>query len=303
MNNQPVILIDWGSTNLRAWHCTSHGEILDMLVSEKGVTRISQNEIPEILSSLIELWFGKNVEKPVNIIMAGMIGSERGLGGVPYVQCPTPVSAITPKLHMTSDKRMNVWVVPGVSVSTAVNHNVMRGEETQLIGAWGQSHSGTYIMPGTHSKWVRVENGIVESFHTVMTGELYHLLMKESLIGCGLPKQNENEETFLAGVIEGLKTKKILSSIFEVRGAYVLNGLNKRHVGEYLSGLLIGAEVRQMIPFYHTEHDAIISMIAEDHLSRRYEIAFNLAEIASERIDGKKAFLFGMRGFINDIIK
>lgn len=171
------IAIDWGSTNLRAWlyqgdHC------LDSRQSEAGVTRLNGKSPAAVLAEVTTDWREENMP----VVMAGMVGSNVGWKVAPYLFIPARFSSIGEQLTSVGD---NIWIIPGLCVSHDDNHNVMRGEETQLIGARTLAPSSLYVMPGTHCKWVQADSQQINDFRTVMTGELHHLLLNHSLIGAG----------------------------------------------------------------------------------------------------------------------
>lgn len=108
-------------------------------------------------------------------VLAGMVGSNVGWKVAPYLPVPVDFSAIGQQLTSVGDK---VWIIPGLSVSRDANQNVMRGEETQLLGARMIAPSSIYVMPGTHCKWVQADRQQINDFRTVMTGELHYLLLR-----------------------------------------------------------------------------------------------------------------------------
>lgn len=232
------IAIDWGSTNLRAWlyqgdHC------LESRQSEAGVTRLNGKSPAAVLAEVTTDWR----EEKTPVVMAGMVGSNVGWKVAPYLSVPACFSSIGEQLTSVGD---NIWIIPGLCVSHDDNHNVMRGEETQLIGARALAPSSLYVMPGTHCKWVQADSQQINDFRTVMTGELHHLLLNHSLIGAGLPPQENSADAFTAGLERGLNTPAILPQLFGVRASHVLGTLPREQVSEFLSGLLIGAEVASM---------------------------------------------------------
>ncbi|MBZ4231169.1 2-dehydro-3-deoxygalactonokinase, partial [Mycobacterium tuberculosis] len=119
----------------------------------------------------------------------------------PYLPLPAAFSDSGQQLTAVGD---DFCIIPGLCVSRDDNHNVMRGEETQLLGAWQLMPAECYVMHGTHCKWVQVQNGVVRQFATAMTGELHHLLMTQSLIGKGLPAQQPDDAAFERGLEKGL---------------------------------------------------------------------------------------------------
>ena len=171
------IAIDWGSTNLRAWlYQGDHS--LDSRQSEAGVTRLNGKSPAAVLAEVTTDWREENTP----VVMAGMVGSNVGWKVAPYLSIPARFSSIGEQLTSVGD---NIWIIPGLCVSHDDNHNVMRGEETQLIGARALAPSSLYVMPGTHCKWVQADSQQINDFRTVMTGELHHLLLNHSLIGAG----------------------------------------------------------------------------------------------------------------------
>ncbi|ENI4657213.1 2-dehydro-3-deoxygalactonokinase, partial [Salmonella enterica] len=143
------IAIDWGSTNLRAW-LYQGDKCLESRQSEAGVTRLNGKSPDAVLAEVTTHW--RDSATPV--VMAGMIGSNVGWQNAPYLPVPALFSAIGEQLTAVGD---NIWIIPGLCVSREDNHNVMRGEETQLLGARELSPSSVYVMPGTHCKWVQTD--------------------------------------------------------------------------------------------------------------------------------------------------
>ncbi len=301
MPERPLAFIDWGSTNMRAWLCAPDGQILDCRRSESGVTRIAREEITGILHGLLDGWSAFAPALPTNILMSGMIGSDNGFKMVPYRTCPAGIKDIAPEAPVFQDGRMRLWIIPGVSVNSKDNANVMRGEETLLIGARGLAGPGVFLLPGTHSKWVEMKENAISGFHTVMTGELYHLLMAESLIGRNAAAQAEDGKAFLDAASRGLETDRALSRLFEIRGAYLLGQIPKEHAGEALSGLLIGSEVREMSGIYRPSGRTEIVLIAEGDLARRYSAVLDLAGMPHRIVDSAGAFLLGIRSIANEL--
>ena len=160
------IAIDWGSTNLRAWLYQGE-QCLESRQSEAGVTRLNGKSPEAVLAEVTQNW--RDSATPV--VMAGMVGSNVGWKIAPYLPVPVSFSAIGKQLTSVGD---NIWIVPGLCVSRDDNQNVMRGEETQLLGARTLSPSSVYVMPGTHCKWVQADAEHIHDFRTVMTGELHH---------------------------------------------------------------------------------------------------------------------------------
>lgn len=284
------IAIDWGSTNLRAWHYQQE-ECVDERRSEAGVTRLEGRTPAQVFASVTAGW-------PVNdvpVVMAGMVGSNAGWQSVPYLSCPVALGDISSRLTRVEDK---AWIVPGLCVERDGNYNVMRGEETQLLGALSLQPASLYVMPGTHAKWVQMAQDRVLDFRTVMTGELHHLLLKQSLIGAGLPEQESSSSAFLDGVQVGSNDASILARLFEVRAAHVLGARDPRHISDFLSGLLIGHEVMLMAQQMMSSRQPI-TLIAGSALAQRYQQALTFIDVDSVTLEGDRAFQQGMRSIAN----
>jgi len=284
------IAIDWGSTNLRAW-LYQGDECLESRRSEAGVTRLNGKSPQAVLADVTHGW--RDEKTPV--VMAGMVGSNVGWKIAPYLPVPAHFSAIGQQLTTVGD---NIWIVPGLCVSRDDNHNVMRGEETQLLGARSLSPSSVYVMPGTHCKWVHADAEQIHDFRTVMTGELHHVLLSHSLVGAGLPDQTSSPEAFSAGLDRGLAAANILPQLFEVRAAHVLGSLPREQVSEFLSGLLIGAEVVSMAERFDERRVTVISGSA---LASRYQQALEAIGREAVIVSGDTAFQTGIRSIAHAV--
>ncbi|WP_202815647.1 2-dehydro-3-deoxygalactonokinase, partial [Enterobacter kobei] len=169
----------------------------------------------------------------------------------------------------------------------------------QLLGARTLSPSSVYVMPGTHCKWVQADAEQIHDFRTVMTGELHHLLLNHSLVGAGLPEQKSSPEAFAAGLARGNACPVVLPQLFEVRASHVLGDLPREQVSEFLSGLLIGAEVASMRDFI--AHEQAITIVAGASLTSRYEQAFRAVGLTVSTVPGDTAFQAGIRSIAHAV--
>lgn len=293
MKIKNFIAIDWGSTHLRAWFCQD-GIYTDSRQLEAGVTRLAGRKPKDILQQITEGW--GQLQTPV--IMAGMIGSPQGWCHVPYLSCPLRLTELARGLTQIEE---NVWIVPGVSIASEDDLNIMRGEETQLLGAWLHAPSSLYVMPGTHSKWAWIESGKIKSFSTVMTGELHHLLLEHSLIGRDLPPQKTDQKMFVSALEQALSNDDILPQLFAVRAAYIMGRQPRETVSERLSGLLIGAEIAQMKRIYDELDDGSVTVVGSQQLTTRYHTAMTMAGVKVEILKGELAFQQGIRSIANEM--
>ena len=285
------IAIDWGSTNLRAWHY-QQDRCVDQRRSEAGVTRLNGRTPADVFDQVTAGW----PVSEVPVVMAGMVGSNAGWLPVPYLACPLRLGEIASRLTRVENR---AWIVPGLSVEQPDNLNVMRGEETQLLGARTISPSSVYVMPGTHCKWVQADAQQIHDFRTVMTGELHHLLLKHSLVGAGLPEQATSPEAFAAGLERGIASPAVLPQLFEVRASHVLGTLPREQVSEFLSGLLIGAEVATLSEQFAGQQS--ITLVAGSSLTSRYRQAFHAIGRDVAAVEGDTAFQAGIRSIAHAV--
>ncbi|AWT18522.1 2-dehydro-3-deoxygalactonokinase [Klebsiella grimontii] len=284
------IAIDWGSTNLRAW-LYQDDQCLESRQSAAGVTRLNGESPAAVFSEITRGW--RDGATPA--VLAGMVGSNVGWKVAPYLPVPVDFSAIGQQLTSVGDK---VWIIPGLSVSRDANQNVMRGEETQLLGARMIAPSSVYVMPGTHCKWVQADRQQINDFCTVMTGELHYLLLRHSLVGAGLPEQVSAPGAFNAGLERGLHSPDILPRLFEVRASHVLGSLPREQVGEFLSGLLIGAEVATLSERFR---DPQVTIVGGEALANRYQQALSAIGRQTTVVSGDNAFQTGVRSIIHAV--
>ena len=280
------IAVDWGSTQLRAWRMRD-GECIDKLKLPCGVTRLNGQRAEAVFQQQLAPWRG---DPALPVVMAGMIGSDAGWQPVPYLTCPLALEALNGQLYEVAEK---VWIVPGLKVAQAADYDVMRGEETQLLGARALAPSSVYVMPGTHCKWVLADRRQIHDFRTVLTGELHHLLLQHSLVGAGLPPQETSAAAFAAGLQRGINNPAVLPQLFEVRASHVLGALPREQVSEFLSGLLIGAEVATLSDTFAGQQ--AISLVAGSSLTSRYQQAFAAIGREVSAVAGDTAFQTGIR--------
>ncbi|TCW12958.1 2-dehydro-3-deoxygalactonokinase [Raoultella sp. BIGb0138] len=283
------IAVDWGSTQLRGW-LIRDGKCVETKRLPLGITRLNGQAPAEIFRQHLAPWRG---DAALPVVMAGMIGSDAGWQPVPYLACPAALDAPGQHLFAVAEA---VWIVPGLKVEQAGDYNVMRGEETQLLGAAQMAPADCYVMPGTHCKWVQVEDGMVRHFSTAMTGELHHLLLNQSLIGKQLPAQQTDAAAFERGLEKGMATPSLVKELFSARAARVLGGLPSVSVSDYLSGLLVGAEVAAFSARYRGDR---ITLVGSPALTDRYRLAMAARGMKVNCCGGDEAFLRGMARIMN----
>jgi 2-dehydro-3-deoxygalactonokinase len=231
-----MIAIDWGTSSFRAYRLDARGNILESRASNQGILNVAPGQFPRVLEDQIRGW----AEAP--IVMSGMVGSRQGWVEAPYVQCPAGFDEIAAKLVNVGWANRDAWIVPGLSCSDSAGvPDVMRGEETQILGC---GVDGTICLPGTHSKWVEVKKARIERFSTAMTGEVYAVLKQHSILGRMMEEGRPDAGAFAEGVERSSEPGGLLHHLFGVRTRGLVGGLNAAASASYLSGILIGHELR-----------------------------------------------------------
>ena len=262
-----MIAIDWGTTSFRAYRLDARGAILETRCAPKGILSVSTGGFAAVLDEQIRGWN----ERPV--VMSGMIGSRQGWREAPYVPCPAGFDEIAAALR---EVRKGVWVVPGVSCrDDAGVPDVMRGEETQVLGA---ERDGLFCLPGTHSKWVEVRGGRIERFSSAMTGEVYAVLKSHSILGRMMEEGKPDTGAFRHGVERSGERGGLLHHLFGVRTKGLMGELDAGASPSYLSGLLIGHEIRAVQP-------RSFMVLGESRLAELYSAAAAALGCETERVD------------------
>ena len=261
-----LIGLDWGSTHLRAYLFDENGAVRDTRTLPHGIRQLPAGGFPEAFALAVHGW-------PVLPALAcGMVGSRNGWREVPYLDTPTDVDRLARQLtRMETPEAHPLYLIPGLRDPR--RPDVMRGEETQIVGVLAREPAtARLLLPGTHSKWVRLQDGDVTGFATVMTGELYGLLRQHSILGAALPAARDDEEAFRRGVAAARDSGPAgaLSRLFSARALMLDGQLDAAAVPDYLSGLLIGEELRMALAAGWADAGDAIPMVGEGPLCDRY---------------------------------
>ncbi len=246
-----LIAVDWGTSNFRAFLLNASGQLLEKKFARQGVLRVSRKQFEAVLMKHIHEWLSADPQLP--IVMSGMIGSRQGWLEVPYLFCPVDLSNLTAGMQQVSAQHQP-WIVSGIRIDYPDGRvDVMRGEETQILGALNYeqsphhlgSDSQVFCLPGTHCKWAWVENQKLMHFSTFMTGEIFTLLAKHSILGKLMRNTRTDFNAFNKGLDWAEKKRPLLSSLFQVRTQVLAGKLHLHEVHSFLSGLMIGEEISQ----------------------------------------------------------
>lgn len=277
--------VDWGTTNRRAYLLDGSGKCTDEFEDSKGVLSIPADGFPGAVAEIRHRLGGHPM------LLAGMIGSNRGWKEAPYVPCPAGIDDVAAKLVWAGEREA---IVPGVSYLSDSRADVMRGEEVQLLGgvAAGTIDPDALVChPGTHNKWAQLRGGCIQSFRTVMTGELFSLLKDHSILSDLLGGEVGVNDTFCAAARYAIYNEVLPAELFSVRARVLLGQAKKEDAASYTSGLLIGTDVRIGLS-YPTA--AEVAVIGRPELTRLYAAAIAQANRRATELDGEQCFLSGI---------
>jgi 2-dehydro-3-deoxygalactonokinase len=287
-----MIAIDWGTSALRGALLDRQGGVLQERSAPLGILHVPPDGFEAVFNDL----FGDWMRPPSQVaLMAGMVGSQQGWQEAPYCPCPANAQDIAGALRWVQPGR--IGIVPGLSCQhagladapeLAQVPDVMRGEETQILGALAATglKDATLVLPGTHSKWARVRAQRIEAFTSYMTGEVYQLLRQHSLLARTLPPVDDataaDDEAFEWGVRRALQGGGLLHTAFSVRTLSLFRQVPPQRLPDYLSGLVIGEEVRQHAPDPATP----VLLVGAPALTARYQRALALAGVQARPLEG-----------------
>lgn len=276
-----MIAVDWGTSSLRAYRLDAAGAVREERSSDAGVVKC-EGAFEAVLGEQLAGWDDRV------ILMAGMIGSRSGWKEVPYVACPAGLDELAAALCPIEAPALagrRVYIAPGVCDRPADGPpEVMRGEETQLLGLLGglpPVRTCTVCLPGTHSKWVEVTDGRIRTLRTAMTGELYALLRKHSLLAALMPPAGDGDvddgDAFALGVGASARGGGLANHLFGVRTQGLFGLLGAAQAPSYLSGLLIGHEIRGLTAPTTSE----VHLVGASALVERYRRALEQLHVSS----------------------
>jgi 2-dehydro-3-deoxygalactonokinase len=281
-----LIGIDWGTTSFRAYRIGADGRVIDSKSAPAGILKVPGGEFERVFEREVGPWLMPQPDLPV--LAAGMITSRQGWVEVPYCPCPAGRDEIACALlrHATGRGRV-IHFVPGLSIVGPDGvPDVIRGEETQIIGEVGAAPGRRLLLlPGTHSKWALVEDGRVVWFATFMTGEVFGVLKEHSILGRMMAGESDDRDAFRRGVAyAGSAGGGLLKRLFSARTLGLFGQLPAEAVASYLSGLLIGAEVREALDCLEQEPlDQEVTVIGSSDLTDRYLTAIEDASLHGHR--------------------
>lgn len=268
------IAVDWGTSRLRAYPMT--GETAGAEISsDRGMGTLGPSEFEGALLDLISPWLSERT----TVIAGGMVGARQGWVEAAYRPVPTAPMGGPLTRAPVNRPGLDVWVVPGLS--QAAPPDVMRGEEVQIAGflALNPRFDGIICLPGTHTKWVQVSAGEVVSFQTFMTGEMFAVLAKHSVLRHTVGGSDWDDEAFETALADGLSSPAhVARHLFGLRASALLEGLGAGAARARLSGLLLGIELAAARPYWLGQD---IALIGTANLSGHYAQALALQGVTA----------------------
>lgn len=275
------LAVDWGTTNRRAY-LIEHGQVVATERDGLGIRAVPPGGFADAAATLR----AKLGDAPM--LLAGMVGSNRGWVDAGYVACPATLDSVAAKVTRVAE---GIAIVPGVSTVADGRADVMRGEEVQLLGAVAGGlapPTALLCQPGTHNKWARMADGTLAGFSTAMTGELFALLKDHALIGAAMTGTVADGPAFRDGVARAADGD-LLAALFGVRPASLLGLRDDADAASYVSGLLIGTDVRAQV-----RADEEVHLLADAGLGNLYARAIEAVGGRAIRIDSHLAFIAGI---------
>jgi 2-dehydro-3-deoxygalactonokinase len=272
--------VDWGTSSLRVWLLDEQGKAIGESRSAEGMLKAGEKGFGRILDEHL----GKlGADETLPVMICGMAGSRQGWMEAPYISCPASMQKIAVGAVTVPERSRLIRILPGIAQRDANDPDVMRGEETQLLGLSGKLGKARHLvcMPGTHCKWVVVENGVVERFATWTTGELFNIMSTASILRHSIDpnacKVSARDPVFHEWAQRGLdEPEAAFRHFFTIRAATLLGNLLTSHAAAALSGLLIGAEITSAFAWAKT-NDLPVTLVASGSLARLYSEAIALA--------------------------
>jgi 2-dehydro-3-deoxygalactonokinase len=281
---------DWGTSRLRLFLC-GDGAVLARRegpgIAEAG------GRAAEIFAALTQDW-----EAKLPALLCGMVGSTIGWREAPYCRCPAAPDAIAQAALRFDVGGRQIAIIPGLSCTNASGlFDVMRGEETQLLGALCLQPElargrQLFCLPGTHAKWALVEDGAVVRFQTALSGELFALLSQHSVLARGAGAASPDHAAFSVGVAASRNEADLLHLLFSTRSRQLSGEIPKEEAASYLSGLIVGAEVAAALRLFAPEAPGVL--VCAPALAALYQAVLASHKLDAKVLDGDDAVLAGL---------
>jgi len=280
-NERALIAVDWGTTNRRGYLIDGDGTIMGTQTDGLGLMNIGDGRFEAAFEALIAPWTAAH--GPLPALLSGMVGAKSGWREAPYCPLPAGFDDLANRLERVPSDRP-VWIVPGVSTRDEAGvPDVMRGEEIQALAAAGTAGSCLVVLPGTHSKWIRVAGGRLAGFATFMTGDLYAAILNHTVLQKEERGPKRNTDAFAEGVDTGYARPGALTHVlFGARSRDLFEEISDGDVPDYLMGLLIGTELASALAAYE---ERTVQLVSGDFFRQPYRDALERCGVTVETVD------------------
>jgi len=293
-----LVAVDWGTSSLRGALLDARGKVLEERSDARGILKVPAGGFPAVFESLFGDWMQT---ADTRCLISGMAGSKQGWVEAPYCACPAGrVEVGRQIIGIEALPGARISIVPGLSDEHDGVPDVMRGEEVQIFGAMAlmDADEGVFVLPGTHNKWATVKKGRVTGFRTFMTGEFYALLSQHSILARTLDADAPlDEAAFVEGVTRSDNGHGLLHNAFGTRTLALFERMPTAELASYLSGLLIGEELRTQSLHAFGE----VVLIGSPALTQRYTLALRATGIATRTLGAEATWagLHALSGFLD----
>lgn len=283
------IAVDWGTSALRA-ALMEDDRPVETRQSAEGMADLTPDAFEPTLTRLIDGWLGPG--GATEIFCCGMVGARQGWHEAGYRAVPCAPAAAPVSVPGT-DPRLRVRIVPGLSQADP-HPDVMRGEETQIAGILAalDGFDGCACLPGTHTKWAHLSAGEVVSFRTVMTGEIFALLSRGSVLRHSLAGDGWDDDAFDAALSDAMsRPQELTARLFGLRAADLLSGQDAGVARATLSGLLIGVELAATRPWWLGRE---VAVCGAERVAATYARALEAQGVRTRPVPSDRATLAGL---------
>ena len=292
MSQAAYVAVDWGTSSFRLWLMNRAGDVLAESRSQEGMMAAARTGFPTVLQSHLD---AVSAADHLPVVICGMAGARQGWVEAGYIDTPAPLASILQRAIPVPGQPRDIRILPGIAQRHPKAPDVMRGEETQLLGALGADGEAVVCMPGTHSKWATVRGGTVERFTTFMTGELFSAISRETILSLAVADADEAVDTqaFKSAVVAAFETPAFAANLlFQARSGQLLFGGTPASARERISGTLIGLELAAGLASDGARRG--ITLVASGSLGELYRLAFDTLSVAVQSIDSEDACRRGL---------
>ena len=281
-----LLAVDWGTSRVRVYRLDAQGQVKERLASASGARTMALDDYGVALDD-----FADDLDaRDAPAIICGMAGARDGWRPAPYVACPAGFEDLA-RAMVQPPGRDDVWIVPGVCLRDGDLGDVMRGEEVQALALDPPAEAFTILAPGTHSKWIRREGDRLTGFRTFMTGELYAAISGGTILAWGMGAPGQDDRAFLEGVRLAFEDPALSALVFQVRVRKLSGAQDGAAAADFLSGLLIGAEIAAGL----ASVEGPLVVVGTPALIARYALALEaLGRPADRVVDSEVAVAAGL---------